>query len=180
MILIIDLEATCADDGSISAECMEIIEVGAVWATLDGEVVDQFQSFVRPSERPHLTVFCRSLTSIEQANIDAAPSWPTVAIRLAEFAQRQSGQCWGSWGSYDRKQIERECSRHGIADPLGALPHKNLKAIFAKRRKIKQVGMTTALQIVGLRLDGTHHRALDDSLNIAKLLPQLFSLEAQR
>jgi inhibitor of KinA sporulation pathway (predicted exonuclease) len=54
---------------------------------------------------------------------------------------------------------------------LARLPHQNLKASFAKARKIKQVGMSRALQIAGLELDGEHHRALSDALNIAKLLP---------
>lgn len=173
MILVIDLEATCAEDSSIPVESMEIIEVGAVWATSSGEVIDQFQSFVRPIKYPQLTEFCRSLTHIEQADIDSAPSWPKVAAKLAAFAQLQTGYCWGSWGAYDRKQIERECTRHQISNPLIGLNHQNLKAAFAKGRKIKQVGMATALQIVGRPLDGMHHRGLDDALNIARLLPCL-------
>ena len=44
-------------------------------------------------------------------------------------------------------------------------------------RKIKEVGMARALQMVGLPLDGSHHRGLDDARNIAKLLP--FALAAQ-
>jgi len=170
-ILVIDLEATCCDQGTISPEQMEVIELGAVWATFTGEVIDTLQCFVQPMERPQLTSFCRSLTHIEQASINSAPHWPTVAAELAEFASRYSGQCWGSWGAYDRRQIERENARHGIDDPLAELPHINLKATFAKARKIKQVGMTTALQIVGLKLDGDHHRALADARNIARLLP---------
>ena len=171
MILVIDLEATCADDGSITPEQMEVIELGAAWATPAGEVIDTLQRFVRPTERPTLTPFCRSLTHIEQASIDTAPSWPTVAAELAEFARLHAGQYWGSWGAYDRRQIERESARHGLADPLAGLAHQNLKAAFAKRRKIKQVGMATALQIVGLELEGEHHRALADARNIARLLP---------
>ena len=171
MILVIDLEATCADDGSITPEQMEVIELGAVWATPAGEVIDTLQRFVRPTERPTLTPFCIELTHIEQASIDAAPSWPTVAAELAEFARLHAGQCWGSWGKYDARQIERETARHGLADPLAGLPHQNLKAAFAKRRKIKQVGMATALQIVGLELEGEHHRALSDARNIARMLP---------
>ena len=49
--------------------------------------------------------------------------------------------------------------------------HVNLKRRFAKSRKIKEVGMARALQMVGLPLDGSHHRGLDDARNIAKLLP---------
>lgn len=171
MVLVIDLEATCCDEGTIPPESMEIIEVGAAWATPSGEVIDTLQRFVRPSERPTLTPFCMGLTHIEQASIDAAPSWPAVAAELAEFARLHAGQCWGSWGKYDRRQIERETARHGLVDPLAGLPHHNLKAAFAKRRKIKQVGMATALQIVGLELEGEHHRALSDARNIARMLP---------
>lgn len=150
---------------------MEIIELGAVWATPGGEVIDTMQRFVRPTERAILTPFCMGLTHIEQANIDTAPCWPTVAAELAEFARLHTGQCWGSWGAYDHRQIERESARHGLADPLAGLPHVNLKATFAKARKIKQVGMITALQIAGLQLEGDHHRALWDARNIARLLP---------
>ena len=38
MILVIDLEATCCDQGTITPEQMEVIELGAVWATPAGEV----------------------------------------------------------------------------------------------------------------------------------------------
>lgn len=171
LILVIDLEATCCDQGSIPSEAMEIIEAGAVWSTSAGEVVDTCQRFVRPINNPTLTPFCRSLTHIEQASTDVAPGWSVVAADLAEFAHLHSGQYWGSWGAYDRRQFERECVRYGIANPLTGLPHVNLKASFSKARKIKQTGMATSLRIAGLELEGDHHRALSDALNIAKLLP---------
>lgn len=170
-ILVIDLEATCCDQGTIPPEQMEIIEVGAVWAKPNGETIETFQRFVKPLERPKLTFFCQSITHIEQDSIDAAPYWAAVAGELSVFSRRYTGECWGSWGAYGRRQIERECARHGIENPLVGLPYVNLKGSFAKARNIKQVGMTTALQIVGLKLEGTHHRALADAQNIARLLP---------
>ena len=172
-VLVIDLEATCAEDGTIPPDLMEVIEVGAVWATPDGQILDRFQRFVRPVERPQLTPFCLALTGIQQTDVDHACTWPAVAAELREFAERhrQADSYWRSWGAYDRRQIQRDCVWHGVADPLTGLPHQNLKAEFAKCRKIKQVGMATALQIVGLILEGSHHRALADALNIARLLP---------
>jgi len=171
LILVLDLEATCADDGTIHPEQMEVIELGAVWATPAGEVIDTLQRFVRPTERPILTPFCMRLTHIRQAQIDSAPNWAAAAAELAEFARLHTGQSWGSWGAYDRRQIERESARHGLTDPLAGLAHVNLKAAFAKARRIKQVGMATALRIAGLELEGEHHRALSDARNIARLLP---------
>lgn len=170
-VLVIDLEATCADDGSIPPEDMEVIEIGAVWAAPDGTALDTFQRFVRPVVRPVLTPFCMELTHIDQASIDTASPWPAAAIALAGFAQLHRGAHWGSWGAYDRKQIALESIRHSAPEPLSGLPHANLKAVFSKSRRIKQVGMATALKLVGLPLEGIHHRALSDALNVARLLP---------
>lgn len=173
-ILVIDLEATCADDGSIPPELMEVLEVGAAWVAPDGRILDCFQSFVRPIERPQLTAFCkRLLPHIDQATIDAAQSWPTVNAALAEFARRhqQPGSWWGSWGVSDYHQVQQESARHGTANPLAGLAHENLKKNFAKARKIKQVGLATALRMMDLTHLGGQHRADDDALSTAQLLP---------
>ncbi len=172
MILVIDLEATCDEGDGLPAADMEIIEIGAVWATAEGNVINEFQALVRPMVRTQLTPFCRQLTGIEQADIDAAELFPSAAAALTSFAQRHQamGALWGSWGQYDRKQLAQDCERHGIPDPPTGFTHVNLKRQFAKNRKIKEVGMAKALQLVGLSLDGTHHRGLDDARNIARLL----------
>ena len=171
-ILVIDLEATCDEGDGLPGEDMEVIEVGAVWATAEGEVLDSFESLVRPTLHPQLSAFCQALTGIRQADVDTAPLFPEVAAQLASFAQRYpAAAVWGSWGKFDDKQIQRDCQRHGVASPLPALSHVNLKRQFAKSRKIKEVGMARALQMVGLPLDGAHHRGLADATNIAKLLP---------
>jgi inhibitor of KinA sporulation pathway (predicted exonuclease) len=170
----LDLEATC--DENVPSFEMETIEIGAAWIAADGVVLDHFQSFVRPIVNPRLALFCTQLTGITQADVDAAPLFPAAADALREFAGRHGGVSWGSWGAYDRQQIARECERHRVADPLAGLVHRNLKREFAKVRRIKEVGMARALQMVGLSLDGSHHRALDDALNVARLFGVIRSL----
>lgn len=170
-MLVIDLEATCSEDGSIAGTEMEIIEVGAVWAQDDGSVLETFHSYVRPTINPTLTAFCTGLTGVTQDLVDRAQPWPMVAPQLLEFSARHDGPRWGSWGNFDRKQIEHESSLAGLPCPLSRLTHVNLKAAFAKQRRIKQVGMATALKICQISLTGEHHRALDDATNIARLLP---------
>ncbi|MEE1652602.1 MULTISPECIES: 3'-5' exonuclease [Brachymonas] len=175
MILVIDLEATCEEHQSGIAD-MEIIEVGACWATPDGTVRDTFQRFVRPVQKPLLSNFCRELTRISQQDVDTAACWPEVAAELADFASLHAvpEPIWASWGQYDARQILRDCQQHQTPHPLAGWQHLNLKAAFAQRRGIRQTGMGTALQLVGLVLEGQHHRALADAMNTAKLLP--FSL----
>lgn len=69
-ILVIDLEATCSNDGSISGSNMEIIEIGACWVNPQGKIIDTFQSFVRPVVNIILTPFCTQLTTIKQDQVD--------------------------------------------------------------------------------------------------------------
>ena len=169
-LLVVDLEMTCADDGSIPAGSMEVIEVGAVHVSRAGEVIERFEAFVRPVRHPVLTSFCRTLLHIEQEQIDGARPWPEVASNLSEFAARHGAHDWGSWGDSDRRQIEQECVRHRSPHPLGWLAHRNLKREFAKARRIKQVGIAAALRIVGIEREGAAHRALSDAENVARLL----------
>lgn len=176
LVLVVDLEATCCDRGSIPDAEMEIIEIGACWACIDGTVVDRFECLVRPTLHPDLTPFCRDLLGIRQEDVDGAEVLSTAMFRLKEFVslRRDHGIAWGSWGAFDRNQISRECQRLGIDDPI-LLPHQNLKQRFAKARRIgKQVGMKKALELVGLDMQGTHHRALYDALNVARLLPWIY------
>ena len=122
-ILVIDLEATCDEGDGLAADDMEVIEIGAVWATAEGEVLEEFQALVRPTLHP-ISDFCQALTGIQQADVDTAPLFPVVAAQLASFAQRShDATMWGSWGKFDDKQIQRDCQRHGVASPLPALSH---------------------------------------------------------
>lgn len=171
--LVVDLEATCADDNSIPAEDMEIIEIGACWATESGEVLKRFQCFVKPLRRPELTPFCISLTGIAQSDVNSASLFSVAAQALNDFAKKSSEDdaIWISWGAYDYRQLTREAQRHGISIPL-AIPHRNAKRMFAKEQRIgKEVGMRRACVLAEIAMEGTHHRGLDDAENIAKLIP---------
>jgi len=172
-ILVVDLEATCSDDGSIAPEEMEIIEIGACWATEGGVVLERFQHLVRPLARPILTPFCKQLIGITQEEIDQAPLFPVAARALQAFVNEvpSTDTVWMSWGNYDHKQLARDAQRHGITMPL-LIPHQNAKRLFAKAQRIgKEVGMVRACALTGIPLEGQHHRGLDDAVNIAKLMP---------
>lgn len=167
--LVVDLEATCDDRGSVPRDESETIEIGAVLVdprTL--EPIDELQTFVRPVVHPRLTPFCIELTTITQADVDGAPTFADAAAELARFG-RNAVFC--SWGAYDRVQLARDAQRCGIAHPLPGT-HLNLKELFARAGgRHKGRGNGDALRRVGLTRTGTHHRGIDDARNIARLLP---------
>lgn len=174
--LVIDLEAT-TEEGGWPVEDMEIIEIGASLVTRDGRELDHFQRFVRPLRRPCLTAFCRELTHIGQAQVDGAQPlaalWPQFERWLSPHLARLAG--WGSWGDYDRRQLQLEWQRHDLHSALAQLDHVNLKQRFAEARQLKRaVGLMSALQLAGLGFQGQQHRALEDARNTARLLPLIF------
>ncbi len=169
--LVIDLEATCDDGGRVPKHQMEIIEIGAVLAS--GETLEplaEFQTFVRPVRHPDLTPFCTALTSITQAMVSDAPGFADAIEQLRLF-MGGGRSLFCSWGNYDRNQFRQDADYHGVALPFGA-DHLNLKQAFSDQLGTrKRFGMAGALNKVGIHLEGTHHRGIDDARNIAKLLP---------
>jgi inhibitor of KinA sporulation pathway (predicted exonuclease) len=169
--LVIDVEATCCDDDSFPRDHMEVIEIGAL--LVDGESLEplrELQTFVRPVRHQQLTAFCTRLTTITQAQVDAAPRFPDAMALLRQFLDGTAA-LFSSWGAYDRGQLERDARFHGVALPLGAR-HFNIKEAFARRLGERRgLGTSRALGRVGLRFAGTRHRAVDDARNIARLLP---------
>ena len=169
--LVIDLEATCDDAKAVPRGQIEIIEIGAVRVNGETlEITDAFQTFVRPVRHPVLTAFCRSLTSITQAQVDAAPGFAAAIDALRRFMGADR-PLFSSWGAYDKNQFRQDAHHHRVDLPFGA-DHLNLKQAFSDALgTTKRFGMDGALRRVGLPLVGTHHRGIDDARNIARLLP---------
>lgn len=178
--LVIDVEATCERGGLLPPKETEIIEIGAVLVRSGSfEPEGEFQTFIRPVAHPRLTAFCTELTSITQNDVARAPIFPAAIASLSAFiAGRDALFC--SWGEYDRNQFKRDAQRHRVSLPFGGR-HLNLKALFSETLgESERFGMAGALRRVGLRLEGTHHRGIDDARNIAKILPYaLGALEAR-
>jgi len=72
---VIDLEATCCEWRRIARD------QGAVMVEAEGfQLIDEFQSFIRPIRHPSLTTFCTELTSIQQEQIDSPPLFQHVML----------------------------------------------------------------------------------------------------
>jgi inhibitor of KinA sporulation pathway (predicted exonuclease) len=169
--LIVDLESTCCDLNSIPNGEHEIIEIGAVMVESNGlKQVDAFNTFIRPCRHTSLTKFCIELTSIEQQNVDSAPSYVDAIGLFQTWLAQYENYLFCSWGNYDRNHLASDSVYHNVQNPISA-PHLNIKKSFAKKQKTRAMGMQFALQLVGEPLSGNHHRGIDDATNMVKLLP---------
>jgi inhibitor of KinA sporulation pathway (predicted exonuclease) len=171
-LLVIDLEATCARDGSVPKQEMEIIEIGAVAVDRAGEPFDRFQAFVRPVRHPRLTEFCHNLTTIRQADVDSADRLPELLPAFRDWIAGTRATHWGSWGMFDRLIFDRDFRYHGLPSPLPRT-YINLKECFEQTLAAGASDFDTALRQAGLQFEGQPHRGIDDAHNIARLLPAI-------
>lgn len=178
-LAVIDFEATCSKDNKINKSNQEIIEMGCVILDYEKlEVIKELQYFIKPILEPILTKFCKELTSIKQEDVDNAKYYHEVIkkmvvdiLKLKILKYNQDGVLFCSWGDFDRKLLKRNCRFESVQYPFSNY-HLNIKYAFSKtlNKKNKQCGMKKAMNIAGLPLDGSHHRALDDAKNITKIL----------
>jgi 3'-5' exoribonuclease 1 len=179
--IIFDLEASC---GWMREERQsEIIEIGAVKLNNKLEIVDEFQSFIRPILNPQLTYFCEELTTIKQVDVDSAYTFDIVCTQFERWCRKslnndtitfQEPYWLCSWGFYDRKMLLSDCKLHG-KDTNWIKHHISLKHQHGEMIGInKGIGMDKALAMYDLKLDGTHHRAISDAKNITKIFIEIF------
>ena len=165
--IILDLEATCWKDRSIKPN--EIIEIGAVKINEQGEILDEFCAFVKPKINPVLSDFCKALTTITPAEIDAADDYPNAIERFKKWIDIADDYLLCSWGFYDKSQFTKDCNLHGL-DTGWLKNHISVKHQYAEINALKKpLGMGAALKREKLKLEGTHHRGIDDARNIAKI-----------
>lgn len=182
-IIVVDVEATCWPDEqpelrNRQREISEIIEIGAVRLRgpelrVDGE----YQAFIQPKQHPVLSDFCVELTSITQADVDAAPVFSEAwAAFRAWFEPDLDGLVMASWSVYDHVLFARQLQEQGLGDP----PWENvdLKAEFAQLVFLRdgqrlRPSLSKALTRAGVPQSGRAHRAIVDARNTAALLKNL-------
>ncbi|MCB1158670.1 MAG: exonuclease domain-containing protein [Leptospiraceae bacterium] len=179
--IILDFEATCQDGPRISPQ--EIIEFPSVLVSLERrEVIDEFQSFVRPIHHPRLTDFCKKLTSIQQEDVDKAELFPDVFQKhlawLKSHDLTENNAFIVTCGDWDLKSgFPAQCSHSEpvieVVPPIYQQWH-NVKHSFCDAQGVEKApGMRGMLKALELPLVGWHHRGIDDCRNIARIFLKL-------
>lgn len=166
--LVVDVESTCWEGFPPRGQISEIIEVGLCTVDLLRlERLEKRAIFVKPM-RSDVSPFCTELTSITpQMVAQAEPLGEAIEILVGEYRARE--RLLVSWGDYDRDQFARNCRSYDLSYPFGPT-HLNVKNLFAVAFGLqRETGIDEALERLGMEMEGTHHRGVDDAWNIARI-----------
>ncbi|TRY62543.1 hypothetical protein TCAL_11662 [Tigriopus californicus] len=89
-LIVIDFESTCWAEKGPGCFPPEIIEFPAVLLdTQTGHILDEFHSYVLPTETPQLSEFCTQLTGIRQDQVDTqGVPLPTCLYLFAQWMRK--------------------------------------------------------------------------------------------
>jgi inhibitor of KinA sporulation pathway (predicted exonuclease) len=157
----------------------EIIEIGAVKVKeADGklEITDTFQSFVKPLRDSSFTQHTTTFTGITQQDIQSAPSLPYAIDAFRTWIGTESYfMC--AWGPDDKYQLVKSCNEHKISLEW-IRNHNDIQKQFSRNRSTdtayRQIGLKKALEMMEISFEGSHHRAVDDAANTAKVFIAAF------
>lgn len=171
-VIVVDVESTCWEGEPPPGQESEVIEIGV--CALDvasGRRLERRSILVKP-ERSTVSPFCTRLTTLTQEQVDGGIPFRQACAMLRETCLTKD-RVWASYGDYDRRQFERQGQARAVGYPFGP-GHLNVKSLFALTHALsREVGMSEALALLNLPLEGVHHRGGDDAWNIAGILSEL-------
>ncbi len=176
IILVIDLEATCWEDGKTPEGMVsEIIEIGISAVDYYTKEIRLRDTLIIKPEHSTISEFCTGLTTLTQEYVDKNGMSFSEACMVLEQKFLSKDRMWMSWGEYDKNQIERDCKLKNVKkNPMGRT-HTNAKALFSFAYGLpKELGVGQALDHLGMEFNGTAHRGIDDAENIAKIIQKIF------
>jgi inhibitor of KinA sporulation pathway (predicted exonuclease) len=173
-ILVIDVEATCWENeppNKTAAPRNEIIEIGITPIDIRTRTIEASRSIIVLPPTTEISEFCTKLTTLTPEFVEQNGIQYADAMKILKDEFKAHRNVFASWGDYDRRSFERNCTQNRVPYPFANL-HLNVKALFAASLGYSG-GLNVCAADMGLTFEGTHHRGVDDSRMIARILVKL-------
>ncbi len=153
----------------------ETIQIGAVLLDENYEVIDEFDTFVKP-QYGMIDSFIENLTGISQSDVAGAPCFEEALEAFLDWLPADDVRCV-SWSGSDPKQLIHETFEKGIVDDRLEVIFANwidCQKTFGKKMERKNpYSLEEALFISNIAPEGRAHNGLVDAANTATLFAKL-------
>ncbi|KAK9455586.1 ribonuclease H-like domain-containing protein [Dipodascopsis uninucleata] len=194
-VLCLDIEATCSEEVTFLEDTHEVIELPVILVDIEqGKVIDEFHTFVKPTNAITLTERCTNLTGITQSMVDEAPSFIEAIQLLDQFIEKYKDIL--KYNPHGHKKdrdflvvtdgtadIERFLCRRSCRINQIRLPdyldgdYINLKVFFKDHfRETFNRTLSDILNHLHIEPLGRLHSGLDDARNVARATLRLHEL----
>lgn len=179
--IIFDLEFnqitnTSKNDLKSNTDCpFEIIQIGAVKLDENFNLIDKFNSFIKPQIYSELNPIIEKLTSININILNNGDNFEDVYNSFTNFVS--SNDIFVVWGACDMKELFRNAKHYNLDDSLLPKEFIDIQKYASKYfnyKKGKVIGLSTAIDLLSISVDGNFHNALNDALYTSEIFKKLY------
>ena len=156
----------------------EIIQIGAIKLDSHFNIIDTFNSYVKPQLYKSIHPFVGKMTGIKSEDVMDAPSFPQVYKEFKKFVSTKKNTVLCVWGTGDLKELFRNITYYD-------LPYKTLTKSYINIQHYasryfnnpagKSIGLQNAIQILNLDQDKSYHNALNDAYYTSLVFKNIFN-----
>lgn len=154
---------------------METIQIGAVLLNEEYEIIDTFNTYVKP-EYGMIDTYIHGLTGIDKRDTLEAPMMNVALQQFTDWIPSEDVKLI-QWSESDKEQIQHEMIGKSIMNErLTSLEESwiDCQKLFGDRLDpLKQYKLSDALFIAGVDVQGQEHNALSDAVNTAVLYSKI-------
>ena len=177
----VDLEFTPVPPGSPECLMSEVIEIGAVRMSPEGEALDEFRCVVCPEYATSIAPHVRRLTGLRWIDVCDAPGFAQALAEFSAWIGDEPARLV-AWSDSDRIQIQEECEAKNLEIPANMRRWLDLQRVFPRMlevgRRHRLMSLQKAQEWYGVDVKkSSMHTALRDAQLTADLLSLLLTGE---
>ena len=155
----------------------EILQIGAVKLDADLNIIDTFNTFVKPNIYKEIHPFIKKMTNIIHEDVKDAPNFPQAFNNFKEFMNNDKNILC-VWGNGDLKELYRNIKYYNLSTENLSNTYINVQhhaSIYFNNPTGKSIGLQNAITLLQLNQDKSYHNALNDAYYTSLVFKNIFN-----
>ena len=155
----------------------EILQIGAVKLDADLNIIDTFNTFVKPNIYKEIHPFIKKMTNIIHEDVKDAPNFPQAFNNFKEFMNNDKNILC-VWGNGDLKELYRNIKYYNLSTENLSNTYINVQhhaSIYFNNPTGKSIGLQNAITLLQLNQDKSYHNALNGAYYTSLVFKNIFN-----
>ena len=155
----------------------EILQIGAVKLDADLNIIDTFNTFVKPNIYKEIHPFIKKMTNIIHEDVKDAPNFPQAFNNFKDFMNNDK-HILCVWGNGDLKELYRNIKYYNLSTENLSNTYINVQhhaSIYFNNPTGKSIGLQNAITLLQLNQDMSYHHSLNDAYSTSLVFKNIFN-----
>lgn len=162
---------------NINTYPFEIIQIGAIKLNENLEIIDNFNSLIKPTMYPVIHPFIEELTNITTLKVSSCKFFKEVYKNFLNFIGNEEN-IFCVWGKTDLKELFKTLEFYNIPSNLGPEKYIDVQSYTSKYFNIpsgSKIGLKTATNLLNIENPLEFHDAFNDAYYTAKVFKHIYN-----